>query len=237
VTAGPDPKPPKRRSPLLPGTRLQRLHASHSYGLVLVMVLATFVFVELAGDEPWTASVLLLFECVTLIVALWTSGLARAGSPLNFVLVLIAAALAVALAITTGNALEGAVGLVSGVLSLSIACVVGLGVFDQGEINGQSVLGAISIYLLLGFLFLFLYDAIVHLNSAPLFAQGTDGTRATRLYFSYITLATVGYGDYTPGPNVARVAAVFEALSGQLYLVTVIAVLVSRMRVRRRPDS
>ena len=115
--------------------------------------------------------------------------------------------------------------------------IVALGVFDQGEINGQSVLGAITIYLQLGFIFLFIYGSIASFGSAPLFAQGTDGTRAIRAYFSYITLATVGYGDYTPGTPVTRVAAVAEALSGQLYLVTVIAVLVSRMRPKRRSET
>ena len=68
-----------------------------------------------------------------------------------------------------------------------------------------------------------------------LFAQGTDGTRAIRLYFSYVTLATLGYGDYTPAANVGRTLAVLEALLGQIYLVTVVALLVSRLR-RKEED-
>jgi Ion channel len=221
----------------MPGTRVQRLRASHSYGIVLVLVAATFVFIELAGDAPWTASALLLFQCGTLVVALWTSGLARAGSAVSIALVVGSVIAAVAVLLRSGNALEGAVALLSAVLTFAIVGVVALGVFDQGEINGQSVLGAITIYLQLGFIFLFLYGAIASFGGTPLFAQGTDGTRAIRVYFSYITLATVGYGDYTPGTPLARVAAVVEALSGQLYLVTVIAVLVSRMRPKRRSET
>ena len=55
---------------------------------------------------------------------------------------------------------------------------------------------------------------------------------ADRVYFSYVTLATLGYGDYTPAGKTARMMAVLEALSGQLYLVTIVALVVSRLRVK-----
>ena len=51
-----------------------------------------------------------------------------------------------------------------------------------------------------------------------------------RVYFSYVTLATLGYGDYTPAGDLGHTMAVVEALTGQLYLVTVVALLVSRLR-------
>jgi len=49
---------------------------------------------------------------------------------------------------------------------------------------------------------------------------------------SYVTLATLGYGDYTPAGTTARMMAVTEALLGQLYLVTVVALVVGRLRPR-----
>ncbi|MBW8741904.1 MAG: two pore domain potassium channel family protein [Acidobacteria bacterium] len=107
---------------------------------------------------------------------------------------------------------------------------IATGVVDQDEVNAQSVTGAICIYLLFGLVFLFLYGAIAVLDSGTFFAQGTDGTRALRVYFSYVTLATLGYGDYTPAGELGHLLAVLEALIGQLYLVTVIALLVSRLR-------
>jgi Ion channel len=98
----------------------------------------------------------------------------------------------------------------------------------------QSVLGAICVYLLMGMLFTFLYRLVAVLGSGPLFAEGTDGTPAIRLYFSFVTLTTVGYGDYAPLADIARTLANMEALFGQLYLVTVIGVLVSRIPAVRR---
>jgi hypothetical protein len=107
---------------------------------------------------------------------------------------------------------------------------IGIGVLDQNEVNAQSVTGAICVYVLFGLLFLFFYSSVALLGSGNFFAQGTDGTRAIRLYFSFVTLATLGYGDYTPAAELGRTLAVLEALAGQLYLVTVLALLVSRLR-------
>jgi len=135
-----------------------------------------------------------------------------------------------------GNGFAGAVGILSGVVTVATIGTVALGVVDQGEANVRAVTGAVCVYVLIGLLFVFLYGAIAKLGSGDFFAQGTDGTRSLRLYFSFVTLATLGYGDYTPAGSLGRTLAIVEALFGQLYLVTVIAVLVSRMR-RASPSS
>jgi ion channel len=131
-----------------------------------------------------------------------------------------------------GRVAAGAVLLFAGLLTVAVVAVIARGVIDQGEVNRDSVRGAIAIYVLLGLLFLFVYDALAALASAPMFAQATDGSPSVRAYFSFVTLATLGYGDYTPAGTLGRTAAVIEALSGQLYLVTVVALLVSRLRER-----
>lgn len=141
-----------------------------------------------------------------------------------------AVALAVLLVVTPSETLVGAVGVFELVLTFGIAAVVAFGIVDQGEVNAQSVTGAICVYLLLGLAFTFVYGALAAFDSGPLFVQGTDGTLALRLYYSYITLTTVGYGDYTLVSNFGHMLAIIEALAGQLYLVTVVALLVSRMR-------
>jgi hypothetical protein len=131
--------------------------------------------------------------------------------------------------------LEAAVGTFSGLLVIAIGVVIVRGIISEGAVSQRSVVGAICIYFLLGMFFLFAYGVVAVLDSGPLFAQDTDGTLALRLYFSFVTLATVGYGDYTTASNLGHMLSVLEALIGQLYLVTVIAVLVSRMHFERRP--
>jgi len=223
-----------------PGSRLARVHATHSYGLVLLLVVATFLFVAAAPDSAWASSVLLVFQALTFAVALWTSGLARADSKRSIGVVAVATALAVSSPFVDRVEMEAAVGLATALLTLTTVAVIADGVAAQTEVNGRSVVGAIAIYISLGLFFVYVYGAVAALGSGPLFAQGTDGTRPIRLYFSYVTLATVGYGDYTPSGNFGRSLAVVEALTGQLYLVTVLAILVSRLgrtELRRRGRS
>jgi Ion channel len=218
-----------------PGSRAARLHASHSYRFVLFLVLTTSVFVMATPDETWALSAIALLLCSSLIVAIWTSGLGWSLARTLF-LIGIGVAIAVVVQTTSGDVTTGVVWFVGLVLAAAIAGVIAVGVIDQGEVNNQSVVGAISIYLLLGLFFSFAYSSAAKLGSGFFFAQGTDGTAAIRLYFSYITMATVGYGDYTAAGDFGRTLAIFEGLIGQLYLVTVIALLVGRMEFRR-PES
>jgi hypothetical protein len=215
-----------------PGARVARVRASHSYGLVLALIGVSFVFMSVAPNSTWADSVLLLLQSITLVTALWTSGVARTDSTLSLSLVALAGLAALGLLVFGGNGFASAVGLLSGVLTVATIGTVALGVVDQGEANVRAVTGAVCVYVLIGLLFVFLYGVLAKLGSGDFFAQGTDGTRSLRLYFSFVTLATLGYGDYTPAGSLGRTLAVIEALTGQLYLVTVIAVLVSRMRAR-----
>jgi len=218
-----------------PGSRVARVRASHSYGLVLLLIVVTFVFISVAPDSNWADSVLAFLQSITLVTALWTSGVARTDSTLSLSLVALSSLAALGLVVFGGNGFAGAIGILSGVLTVATIGTIALGVVDQGEANVKAVTGAICIYVLIGLVFVFVYGAIAKLGSANFFAQGTDGTRSLRLYFSFVTLATLGYGDYTPAGSLGRTLAIVEALFGQLYLVTVIAVLVSRMQ-RASPE-
>lgn len=206
-----------------------RLHASHSFGVVLALVAALFAFAAIAPDAGWATGVLTLLATATLVVAAWTSGLAEPGSRATQIALVAGSVGAVAAFVSERHATVGAVGLLSGVMGVLTIGVIALGVLDQGEVNSKSVLGAISVYILLGLVFVFVYGAVAALGSEPFFAQGTDGTRALRLYFSYVTLATLGYGDYTPATNLGHLLAVIEALIGQLYLVIVLTVMLTRL--------
>ena len=217
-----------------PGSRVARLRATRSFTIVLVPIVVSFLFASIAPDAPWTSAVLVLLESATLVLAMWTSGVARADSQASIGLIVVAIIAAVTVIVSGGSLLVGIVGILSGLLTLATVAVISIGVLDQGEVNTQSVGGAICIYILIGLVFLFVYSAIAALGDGNLFAQGTDGTRSIRLYFSFVTLATLGYGDYTPAGDLGRTVAAVEALFGQLYLVTVIALLVSRLGARRR---
>ena len=211
---------------------LRRLKASRSYGFVLLLVLTTFGFVAAAPDEQWSRAVLVMLLALTLGVALWTSA---ATGRLDIVATCLAAvgATGAILELLTANAnATGLLGLLDVLLIAATCGVIVFGIGDQHGVNFQSVLGALCIYLLIGLLYTFTYGAIAALQSGPFFAQGTDGTASIRLYFSVVSLATVGYGDYTAATDLGRTVAGSEGLLGQVYLVTVVAVIVSRLRPR-----
>jgi len=208
------------------------LKASRSYGFVLLLVLTTFGFVAAAPDEQWSRAVLVLRLALTLGVALWTSA---ATGRLDIVATCLDAvgATGAILELLTANAnATGLLGLLDVLLIAATCGVIVFGIGDQHGVNFQSVLGALCIYLLIGLLYTFTYGAIAALQSGPFFAQGTDGTASIRLYFSVVSLATVGYGDYTAATDLGRTVAGSEGLLGQVYLVTVVAVIVSRLRPR-----
>jgi hypothetical protein len=225
--------------PWAPGSRVARLRSSHSYGFVLVVVLCSVFFVALAPDGRVAATAIVLIESATLVTALWTSGVAGLRSTPIAVLLVIAMLAALLALFGEGNGLRGTIAIVDAALVASAIVVIARGALDQGEVNLQSLRAAISIYLLFGVLFVFVYGAAAALGSAPFFQQGTDGTTALRFYFSFVTLATLGYGDYTPAGNGGHLLAVVEAILGQLYLVIVIALVVSnfgRARRERTPE-
>ena len=96
------------------------------------------------------------------------------------------------------------------------------------------VAGAVCIYLLIGLFFAQVY-ALEDAVESPFFAQEVDPSAVDYTYFSFVTLATVGYGDLTAAGDVGRITAITEALLGQLYLVTVVALVVSRIGRERTP--
>jgi len=214
--------------------RLRRIRATHSYGAVLVAIVAGFVFAATAPDADWASSVLVLLQTGTLVLALWTAGWSVAEARIPFGLAAVGLGLGVANLLWSGTDLTAAVGIVAGLTTVTTILVIAGSAIQQTEVNVKSATAAVCVYVLLGMTFMFVYGVAAALGSGAFFAQGTDGTRAIRLYFSYVTLATLGYGDYTAAGNLGHLFAMLEALVGQLYLVTVVAVVVGRLSVSAR---
>jgi hypothetical protein len=205
------------------------MRAAHSYWAVLAAIFIAFFLAALLPDDAWASSLIVLVLSATLLTVIWTAGWAMTERTVPFAIAIASGLVAAINIFWQAEALTAALGLVAGLLIVSIAVAIAAGAIAQNEVNSRSVAGAICVYMLFGMLFMFLYGVLVALGHAPFFAQGTDGTRPIRLYFSFVTLATLGYGDYTPAGNLGHALAVLEALIGQLYLVTVVAVVVTRL--------
>lgn len=210
--------------------------AEYRYGAVLALTVALAVLLISAPASDWTRAATLGIQLGMLIVIVATSR-ARAGTRRARALLVAAAGTALVIATGTGAIPVAVVLVLSGLLAavLPLAVVGGLTrlIRDRG-VTGGAVAGALAIYLLVGLLFAAVIAVIAHVGAAAYFANGTDGSTAERVYFSFTTLTTTGYGDFTPAQSLGRALAVVEMLVGQLYLVTVIGVLVGHLAARAR---
>jgi Ion channel len=141
-------------------------------------------------------------------------------------------------AISTVSLLEGSnislglVGLISGLMVAVAPFAIIRGMLRMGEVRRETIFGALSVYLLVGMFFAFLFNGIGLIDPEPFFAQGTDGTTPDYLYYSFTTLTTTGYGDLTAAGQLGRTFSNIEQLIGHAYLVTIVAFVVSRLRPR-----
>jgi hypothetical protein len=224
------------------GERIRRLEGSHRYGLVLVMIILPIAFSLAAPpDEPWARALTVLLFAVAILVSLAVAH-AKRGMQLSALALLVLVAISAVVDAIVGSSTSA--GLTRGVLGFLIALApfaLARGVIRhlraERTVTLDAVYGAIAIYLLIGAFFATIDAAVGQLGSDPFFTQLKDPGFEQYMYFSYVTLATVGYGDFTPATSLARAFSVTEALSGQLYLVTIVAVLVSNVGRRRSGDS
>jgi hypothetical protein len=134
---------------------------------------------------------------------------------------------AVAAAVAPATVASGLVGGFSFLLTGAVVTVLGQAVLRRRRVDTPTVVGVLAVYLLLALLFSSLnqlfsaFDPEGYLSGVRGLPNGSD-----QLYFSVVTLATVGYGDIAPVSRVARAVSVVEALTGQLYLVSVVAAVV-----------
>jgi hypothetical protein len=124
------------------------------------------------------------------------------------------------------------------VLLLAIILILGR-ILARPEITVQSIYGAISAYMILGLMFAAIYAAVYHFDGNMFFANHQPGQATTSQfqYFSFTTLTTLGYGDYTAAGSGGQALAVLEAMAGQIFLATLVARLVAGFRGTQRGAS
>jgi hypothetical protein len=205
----------------------------YRFGVVLLLLFATFVFLASGPTGDWVAVVAVVLQGATLLAALSASGVSRGLWSLAVAVVLVALVAAGWQVVAGGDRSSASLFLVGLLLVGAAPVVIIRSLIRRRVIDLRTVLGALCVYVLLGMVWSFAYTAIGTLDSEPFFAEQASATVADYLYFSFVTLTTVGYGDLTAANGFGRALAVLEALIGQIYLVTVIALLVSQLAHRR----
>jgi hypothetical protein len=205
----------------------------YAYGWLLLLIGTSLAFQLAAGDSAWARIVTLVFQGVTLLAALLISGAHRWVIHAAVVISALGILGALGLLIGSGEVDDAAarlIGLMLVVLApLSIVRGVARQARQSGTITMRTTAGVLCIYLLIGMGFAFLYGAIEALTNDPFFKQINGGNQSDFLYFSFTTLTTTGFGDLTAGTSLGRSFVIIEALMGQIYLVTVVALIVANL--------
>ena len=203
---------------------------SDAYGLVLVLVLTTYVLASLLENHGWPAVLLMVTASATSVISLTSSAarvsVVRAAIALSSLAVLLAVISAV-----SGNRAWLSAGSLIQVVLLAVASLAILRrVVTSAEVGFRTILGAISVYTVLGILFTFLYGTIARLQGGAFFSGVHHPSGSDFLFFSYTTLTTTGYGDLVPAGQPGQMFAGLEMMIGQIFLVTLVAGLVSLWR-------
>jgi len=247
VTDDPEPSPPEpprggrhHHSPRGWGSGFERDLPGSRYGLVLVLLLVTFVFMAIGFTGDWVPLVTVVLQGVTLLAALAAAESSERLVRIALVIVVVGVVAGTFALVDGGSEAHGYSDIVSLMLIAVAPFAIARAMIHRRVIDAHTVLGAICIYVFFGMFFSFVFSAIGSLGSEPFFAQQATATTADYLYFSFVTLTTVGYGDLSAAGGTGRAMAVFDALLGQIYLVTVLALLVSQLGRGRRtldPDA
>jgi hypothetical protein len=229
-----DRRPPPERDGRL-GKR-ERTKVEGRFGIILVLLIIAVFFSIAAPDRPWAQVATTVVLAANLYIAMWASGVQPKVLRAWLGVVVLGIGVSIFIAITQETrAAGGYLALTSLLLTLATIGAIARRLWRHAEISVLTVLGALCIYVLLGMSFAFVFQAVGNLGSQPFFVSQETATRNDYMYFSFITMATVGYGDLTPQGGLGRALAVIEGLLGQIYLVTAVAALVGNMGRARVP--
>ena len=201
-----------------------------SYLLLLTLLLAEYFALMVIPEDRWSRLASGPLVATTMLIGLRTSGVRPRTLRIAQVVAAVVVVLVAAQALTGTELLVGETYLLLGGLLMATPPAVLRRVLAHQTITIETLAGAVCVYVLLGLVFAFVYLAIGSFKPDAFADQANlDGVRgsADYLYFSFISLTTVGFGDVVPVGRLARAVVVLEALLGQIFLVTTVARLVA----------
>jgi hypothetical protein len=209
-----------------------------SYGLVLVLLIASYFVMAVAGDYHYGRMLGLIVLAATTWLALRASRVERRLLRYAVALIPVTTLVAITLSLIGSENLTLAISATLAALLVIVAPVaIVKRLATHLVVNMNTFYGAICVYLLIAMLFASLFSLSGVLAGEPFFVQIQPPHKASTidyLYFSFTTITTVGYGDLTAQGNVGRMLAVLEAVLGQLYLITVVSLVVQNLGQARR---
>ena len=201
------------------------------YAQVVLMLVVTIVAQAVPTNTPLERMTPVLIEGLTMLFIFWTSDVRRRTMIFASIFVFVALIAAATATSAPDSAQRWAPQAVGAIMALAGPVAIVRFIQRQGRITLQSLWGALCIYLLAGLFYAYTFAIVASVSGHHFFAQNPSAAdlRLDYIYFSFVTLTTVGYGDLTAAQSFGKMLAVSEALMGQLYLVGVVALLASNI--------
>ena len=211
-------------------------HSDDAYGWVFLMLIVDIVLLITMPSTDWARALQVPFVAVTLVLALRTSVAPRRILRAGEIGAIVAVALGIAIAAFGSSRAGSGIYFIMAALLLVTPPTMFKRLLSHEDVTARVLMGALSVYLMIGLFFSFLFLGIATMNNGIFFVQTTTVKPTDFVYFSYVTMLTIGYGDLTPLTNMGRMLAVMDGLLGQVFLVTAVARMVSMFgRSPRRP--
>jgi len=234
-------KGPSRRSEEALAADLEEVSAGvpirERYGLVLALILVGYVLSGLEASAALLAFNFLLWVTL-LLTTLWSPGVPRRLRWVGVVATILVLFTALGLGLMTSEIADGWSFLLLALAQLSALLAILNQITRHDRVSFQTVMGGVAAYALIAFVMAAVYHGM-DLLSDSVFLNGVVAN-GDYIYFSFVTLTTVGYGDITAASDLAKRLVVVEAFVGQVFLITLVARLVSLWgrRLRGRgPDE
>lgn len=206
------------------------------YPAVLVLMLTAVVFVIGAPNADWSRALAIAIEGCALVLTVATSRereSVRRRRAITLGLTTIVAGILIALGLLPSWLTSVVAILVTA--GIPVALVRGLlRLLRKDGVTLNAVAGSLAIYLSTGLIFAWIIGFVAQVGGSPYFAQHTSGDQGDKVYYSFTVLTTTGFGDFSPATPAGHALAVIEMLTGQLYLVTVIGLLIGNYAAGRR---
>jgi hypothetical protein len=213
----------------------RRRHFEDSYGLVLLLLVVSYFCDAALGDYTWGRVVVVFVLAAATWLALRASQVQRRPMRIAQALIPLLCVVAVASLLIGQDSVAHAV---TGAISLILVIVAPIAIVwhlaRNMALSIETFLGAVCVYLLIAQLFATLFAVTAAISGQPFFVQTSHPSAIDYIYFSFVTITTVGYGDFTSALPVGRMMAVSEAVFGQLYLITVVSLVVQNLGARRQ---
>ena len=179
---------------------------ANSYGFVLLLVMVTYI-VSVSITSTWAGSIVLAVQVATVWFTLRTSQARPAVKRVADIVLCVAAAIAVAsIFLHSAGTERGGVFAVCCLLYLIAPFSIVRHLMLRRDVDAETLLGAITAYLLIGMFFAFAYQAIGELGSVPFYGTAGHGSLSQDLFFSFVTMTTVGYGNLVRPPIPGRLS-------------------------------